>query len=89
MSISHVVFFCSSKNKNKFGEIDIFRLQFPLIKLTEVILNSVSCNSYTMGCLSVRVDNPRALASELSYVQVDKRGITILYHLQQCVPCTS
>ena len=29
-----------------------------------------------MVCLSVRVDNPRALASGLSYVQVDKLGIT-------------
>ena len=30
-----------------------------------------------MGCLPVRVDNPQALASGLSYVQVDKHGITI------------
>ena len=29
-------------------------------------------------------DNPRALASELYYVQVDKHGITILYQLHQC-----
>ena len=29
------------------------------------------CNSYTMGCPPVRVDNPRALASGLSNVQVD------------------
>ena len=36
-----------SKNKNKFGEIDIFRLQFPLIKLWEVILNSVRYGKYT------------------------------------------
>ena len=28
-------------------------------------------NSYTMGCPPVRGDNPRALASGLSYVQVD------------------
>ena len=35
-------------------------------------------NSYAMGCLPVRGDNPRALASGLSYVQVDKHGITIL-----------
>ena len=28
-----------------------------------------------MGCLPVRGDNPRALASGLSYVQVDKHGI--------------
>ena len=47
------------------------------------------CNSYTMGCPPVRGDNPRALASGLSYVQVDKHGITILYHLYQCRPCTS
>ena len=32
-----------------------------------------------MGCPPVRGDNPRALASGLSYVQVDKHGITILY----------
>ena len=29
------------------------------------------CNSYIMGCPPVRGDNPRALASGLSYVQVD------------------
>ena len=46
-------------------------------------------NSYSMGCLPVRGDNPRALASGLSYVQVDKHGITILYHLHQCRPCKS
>ena len=34
-----------------------------------------------MGCPPVRGDNPRALASGLSYVQVDKHGMTILYHL--------
>ena len=46
-------------------------------------------NSYTMACPPVRGDNPRALASGLSNVQVDKHGITILYHLHQCRPCTS
>ena len=35
-------------------------------------------NSYTMGCPPVRGDNPPALARGLSYVQVDKYGITIL-----------
>ena len=30
-----------------------------------------------MGCPPVRGDNPRALASGLSCVQVDKHGITI------------
>ena len=46
-------------------------------------------DSYTMACPPVRGDNPRALASGLSYVQVDKYGITILYHLHECRPCTS
>ena len=32
----------------------------------------VICNSDTMVCPHVRGDNPRALASGLSYVQVDK-----------------
>ena len=55
-----------------------------------VCVNHASlCNSYTMSCPPVRGDNPRALASGLSYVQVDKHGITILYHLHQCSPCTS
>ena len=30
-----------------------------------------------MGCSPVRGDNPRALASGLSFVQVDKHSITI------------
>ena len=42
-----------------------------------------------MGYPPVRGDNPRALASGLSYVQADKHGITILDHLHQCRPCTS
>ena len=46
-------------------------------------------NSYTMACGPVCGDNQRALASGVSYVQVDKHGITILYHLHQCRPCTS
>ena len=31
-----------------------------------------------MGCPPVRGDNLRALASGLSYIQVDKHGMTIL-----------
>ena len=46
------------------------------------------CNSSTMGCPLVRGDNPRAIASGLSYVQVDKHGLAILHHLHQCRPCT-
>ena len=30
-----------------------------------------------MGCPPVREDNPRALASGLTYVKVDKHGITV------------
>ena len=41
-------------------------------------------NIYTMGCPPVRGDNPRALASGLSYVHVDKHAMNILYHLHQC-----
>ena len=37
-------------------------------------------NSYTMGCPPVRGDNPRALASGLSFVQMDKHGITTLLY---------
>ena len=46
-------------------------------------------NRYTMGCLPVRGDNTRVLASGLSYVQVYKHGKTILYHLHQSIPGTS
>ena len=34
-------------------------------------------NSYTMASLPVREDNPRALASGLYYVQVDKHSINM------------
>ena len=40
-------FLLGSKNKNAFGEIYIFRLQSPLIKLWEVNFNSVSYGKYT------------------------------------------
>ena len=56
-----------------------------IMKFTDELLS----NSYTMGCPPVRGDNPRALASGLSYVQADKHGLTILYHLHQCIPSTS
>ena len=36
---------------------------------------------HTIDCPPVRVDNPRALASGLSYIQVDKHGITILNYI--------
>ena len=41
-----------------------------------ILALNVSCcisNSYTIGCPPVRGDNPRALASGLSYVQVVKK----------------
>ena len=49
-----------------------------------ISVNFKVCNSYTMACPPVRGDNPQALALGLSYVQVDKHGITVLYHLHQC-----
>ena len=42
-----------------------------------------------MDCPPGGGDIPRALASGLFYVEMDKHGITILYHLHQCRPCTS
>ena len=38
-----------------------------------------------MGWPPVRGNNPRAVVSGLSYVQVDKHDITILYHLHRSV----
>ena len=58
-------------------------------QIASQIIVCLICNIYTMGCPPVRGDNPRAVASGLSNVQVDKHGITILYHLYQCRPCTS
>ena len=37
-----------------------------------------TCSSYIMGCPSDRGDNPRALASGISYEQVDKHDITLI-----------
>ena len=53
------------------------------------ILKKEISSSNTMACLPVCGDYPQALASGLSYVQVDKHGITILYHLHQYRTCTS
>ena len=40
-------------------------------KVSRNFFSSFLCNSYTMGCQPVRGDNSRALASGLSYVQVE------------------
>ena len=37
-----------------------------------------------MVCPPVRGDNPRALASGLSPIQVDSHGITVSYHMYKC-----
>ena len=42
-------------------------------------LSQAVCNSNTMACAPLRGDNPRALASGLSYVQADNHGLTIFY----------
>ena len=62
---------------------------FVLIQRADTSSAGCISKSYTMGCPPVRGDNPRALASGLSYIQVNKHGITILYHLHQCRPYTS
>ena len=68
----------------------LFYLSYKQVKHDFSLLRAYAIsNSYSKGCPPVRGDNPRALASGLSYVQVDKHGITILYHLHQCMPCTS
>ena len=41
-----------------------------------------------MGCPPVRDYIPRALASGISYVQVDKHGITFLHQIHLCRCCT-
>ena len=69
--------------------INIFSRRGPSNRVTKAengVLPDVATIRYsnTMGCPPVRGDNPRALASGLSYVQVDKHGITVLYHLYQC-----
>ena len=46
-------------------------------------LRGSSCYSYTMGCPPVRGNISRALEGGLSYEQVDKHDITILYHTLQ------
>ena len=62
------------------------RATFTICSGTYIYSGPRLCCSYNMACPPVRGDNPRALASGLSCVQVDKHGITILYH-HQCRPC--
>ena len=69
--------------------VDVKQVSHREIYILCSILLDLLSNSYTMGCPPVRGDNPRALASGLSYGQVDNHGITILCHLHQCRPCTS
>ena len=64
------------------------RIKLEVACLYMVLFGGTS-NSYIMGCPPLRGDNPRALASGLSYVQVDKHSIPILNQLHQCRYCTS
>ena len=58
----------------------LFRLVLlPRKSIYHCMWSATVCNSYPTGCPHVRGDNPQPLASGLSYVQVDKHGITILY----------
>ena len=88
MDIEHtdeLVFFVNGK---KVSEIMSGHEKYVRI-CNQCMYSKETCNSYTMGCPPVRGDNPRASASGLSYVQVDKHGITISCHLHQCRHCTS
>ena len=46
--------------------------------VTAAILDTRKTNRDTIGCPPACGENPQALASGLSYVQVGKHGITIL-----------
>ena len=88
LSLKNVFIFADNADSDDMSHLVTF--DFYLHCFVKFILKVTSIrNSYTMGCPPVRGDNPRALASGLSYVPVDKHGITILYHLHQCRPCTS
>ena len=75
---------CSLLVNRGFSLLNVF-----MVFASGFLILYVLSNSYTMGCPPVRGDIPWALASGLSHVQVDKHGISILYHLYQCRPCTS
>ena len=69
---------------NIHGLCNVYLFGFVLLPLRSIyhcMWSATVCNSYRMGCPPVNGDNPRALASGLSYLQVDKHGITILYRL--------
>ena len=55
--------------------LDVYNLPHTLTENNLIKLsNSYTC---TMACPNVRGDNPRALASGISYEQVDNYGISI------------
>ena len=74
--------FCSRRQHNASSEAQTLKHSTTATALLFTFIE-------VMGCLPVRGDNPQALASGLSCVQVDKHGITILYQLHQCRPCTT
>ena len=68
MGLPHVILVNSVTTTNQVTTTAVYG------NLRNGILNHIliiTSNSYTMGCPPVRGDNPRALASGLSYVQVD------------------
>ena len=72
------------KRKLLTSKINVITMNGRTVKITamiHVLCSNETSNSYIVGCPPVRGDNPRALARELSYVQVHKHGIIILYHL--------
>ena len=71
------------------GHVNLLKYAFLNSSMFYFAAICLLCKSYTMACPLVGEDNPRALASGLSYIQVNKHGLTILYHLHQCIPYTS
>ena len=69
-----------------FSQFRYKRLNLATPRVPFWYFQNVSKNA-TRVCPPVRRDNPRALASRLSYIQVEKHGRTILYHFNQCRPC--
>ena len=84
----NIAAFVNTSESSQLGRWTVIEEISCAVVIRTTVLKKLS-NSFTMGCPPVRGDNPRALASGLSYVHVDKHGITILYHLHQCRPCTS
>ena len=75
-----ILYLCNNSDQTSFSDT--------LTSARPLGVQQMISNSYTMGCPPVRRYSTRALASGLSYVQVDNNGIIILNYLHLCRPCT-